>query len=180
VESRASLRKYVTEVDEGDTANREALASRVYFRALFGPEFKRGRFRDIVNAGLNYGYAVLRGSIRKELVICGLEGSIGIFHDSAENPFNLSDDIIEPFRPFVDLIVLRSCASSGLEELTPDIKKELVGVLTREVRLDGKRYSLGGALVEVTRRVGSAIESNSVSGVVLPDMIMDEPTTSVH
>lgn len=170
----ALLKKYISEVDEGDTTNREALASRVYFRAMFGPDFKRGRFRDMINSGLNYGYAVLRGCIRKELVISGLEGSIGIFHDSAENPFNLSDDIIEPFRPFVDMVVYRTCVGEGLEELTPDIRRELVGVLTQQLRLDGKRYSLAGAITEVISKVGTAIEDNVASGISLPTIIVDE------
>jgi CRISPR-associated protein Cas1 len=104
----------------------------------------------------------------------GAKNSKKIFHDSAENPFNLSDDIIEPFRPYVDIIVVRYCASSGAEELTVDVKKELVGVLAQELRLGAKRYSVGGAISVVTQRVGTAIENNSVSGIELPAMVKND------
>lgn len=76
----------------------------MYFPALFGTGFSRGS-DDIRNAALNYGYAILRGAIARNLVIHGLEPCIGIHHRSELNNFNLADDIIEPFRPAVDLFV---------------------------------------------------------------------------
>lgn len=84
-------------VTDHDVHNNEACAARLYFKQLFGNDFKRGRTADLKNASLNYGYAILRALIRRNLVLKGFEPSIGIHHASTENPFNLSDDIIEPY-----------------------------------------------------------------------------------
>lgn len=123
------------QVVEGDKTHRESYASRIYFPNLFGKEFKRGRFKDPINSGLNYGYALLRASIRRELAFYGLEPSLGIKHDSSENPFNLSDDIIEPFRPFVDAYVYEFIYSEKIEEFELTEKQRLLKVFLKDVLL---------------------------------------------
>lgn len=95
------LIQYSNEVTPGDSTNREGLASKMYFRALFGESFKRFD-DDVLNAGLNYGYSILRSQISKVIVSKGLNTSLGFFHKGPANDFNLSDDIIEPFRPIID------------------------------------------------------------------------------
>ncbi|KFN92532.1 type II CRISPR-associated endonuclease Cas1 [Tetragenococcus muriaticus] len=102
------------QVDEGDTTNREAYVARRYFTTLFGANFKRGRYDDAINASLNYGYALIRAMIRREIAIHGLEASVGIHHRSNENAFNLSDDLIEVFRPFVDSYVYEKVFNEGI------------------------------------------------------------------
>lgn len=92
---------YINEIQIGDVTNREGLGAKVYFRALFGPNFKRFN-EDVINAGLNYGYSIVRSQMSKTLVAKGLNTSLGIFHKGPENSFNLSDDFMEPFRPLVD------------------------------------------------------------------------------
>lgn len=90
-----------------DKSNREGLAAKVYFHELFGLDFRRFD-DDIINAGLNYGYAILRSQISKTVIAKGLNPCLGIFHKGYDNPFNLSDDIIEVFRPLIDQYAYRN------------------------------------------------------------------------
>jgi len=82
----------------------ESNTSRLYFPLLFGKKFKRFE-EDVINAALNYGYAILRSIIKQQIVLKGLQPSLGIWHKSQFNNFNLSDDIIEVYRPIVDIAV---------------------------------------------------------------------------
>lgn len=113
-------------VKYGDTSNMEGTAAARYFKLLFGKDFTRGS-ENIVNAMLNYGYAVLRSMIAKNLVAYGFEPSLGIHHKSALNSFNLADDMIEPFRPIVDLFV--RIYAEDEEELTTRVKTRLADLL---------------------------------------------------
>lgn len=105
----------------------EAWTAKAYFKALFGPNFNR-RNNSIINAALNYGYALVRSSIAKSLVCSGLQPALGIFHAGQKNNFNLADDLLEPFRPFVDYFVwLRK--DQFTEELTRNDKEYLFSIL---------------------------------------------------
>ena len=121
------LDSYARRVRSGDPDNLEGQAAAYYFAQLFGPAFYRAEERWC-NAALNYGYAVLRGSIARALVAHGLHPTIGLFHDSEQNAFNLADDLIEPFRPIVDLHVRKNLPSAE-GELTPTDKAALVALL---------------------------------------------------
>lgn len=93
-------------VDIGDKTNREGHAAKLYFKTLFGSEFIRERDSfDGINSGLNYGYTVLRSAVVRSIAASGLHPAFGIGHKSQYNAFNLADDLIEPFRPIVDLWV---------------------------------------------------------------------------
>lgn len=107
IEENKLLFSIAKSVKSGDSTNREGYAASIYFKALFGKKFIRGDENNI-NAALNYGYAILRTYIAKTIVSYGLEPSLGIHHKSQLNAFNLADDIIEPFRPIVDLYVFRN------------------------------------------------------------------------
>lgn len=124
-------------VRSGDTGNTEAVAAAFYFPKLFGKGFTRGE-ECVQNAALNYGYAILRGSIARNLVMHGLEPCLGLHHRSELNQFNLADDMIEPYRPIVDLFV----ASQQLDgdELTPKLKKSLFNLTNYLVRHKEKRF----------------------------------------
>ena len=122
---------YVRRVRSGDPDNLEGQAAAFYFAQLFGPDFHRGEERW-VNAALNYGYPVLRGAIARGLVAHGLHPTVGLFHDSEQNAFNLADDLIEPFRPVVDLHV-RKHAALIEGELQPADKTALIGLLNIDV-----------------------------------------------
>lgn len=121
-----------TQVRSGDSQNCEAQAARLYFTTFFGNNFRRDRDLPGINALLNYGYAVLRASTARALVAAGLHPSIGIFHRNAYNGMRLADDIMEPFRPLVDLRV-RALIVDGVAAVTPETKRALVDVLSTDV-----------------------------------------------
>lgn len=103
-------------VQSGDSTNREGYAARIYFKALFGTDFTRDSECD-ANAALNYGYAVFRSFLAKTVAAYGLEPSLGIHHKNQLNAFNLADDLIEPFRPIVDIFVSRHMEKDGFSAL---------------------------------------------------------------
>lgn len=138
------LDSYVKRVRSGDPENMEAQAAAFYFAQLFGQNFYRAE--DCwKNAALDYGYSVLRGAIARGLVSHGLHPTIGLFHDSEQNAFNLADDLIEPFRPLVDLHVAQHLvATEG--DLLPADKQPLVALLNVDVGMPQGRMSVLSAI----------------------------------
>lgn len=128
-----ALRPYYQNVKSGDTDNREGAAARLYFPLLFGPGFVRDRTLPGVNALLNYGYTILRAAVARALVSSGLFPAIGIHHHHRLNAFPLADDVMEPFRPFVDDIVY-DLAQQGHLELDRTTKAALIRVLYADTR----------------------------------------------
>ncbi len=131
------------QVKSGDSTNIEGVAARKYFKALYGANFSRG-MDNINNAMLNYGYAIIRGCIARYLALYGLEPAVGIFHHSELNNFNLADDLIEVFRPVVDLVVSQSNVEG--DELNPILKQELVKVLQMDVLVKGMKQPVNYAI----------------------------------
>jgi CRISPR-associated protein Cas1 len=115
-------------VKSGDSDNREAYGARMYWKALFGPEFVRDKDSGGINALLNYGYAVIRASVARAVCAAGLLPSFGIYHKNQLNPFCLADDLFEPFRPIVDVVVYQ-LYSQGITDISPDTKNTLTGAL---------------------------------------------------
>ena len=128
------LESYARRIRSGDTGNMEAQASAYYFPQLFGRSFHRSQ-DGWTNAALDYGYAVLRGACARSLVAHGLLPTVGIFHSSEQNAFNLADDLIEPFRPVVDLHVATSRKTDNAADLSPADKAALVGLLNVDVAM---------------------------------------------
>lgn len=122
-------------VKSGDVDNREGIAARIYFKELFGDTFVRDRTLPGINALLNYGYTILRAAVARALVSSGLFPALGIFHHNRSNAFPLADDVMEPFRPYVDEIV-HDLAMRGEIELTRDIKGQLISVLYADTVYD--------------------------------------------
>lgn len=122
------LRPYYSNVKSGDNDNREGIAARIYFQELFGSEFVRDRNLTGINALLNYGYTVLRAAVARSLVSSGLFPALGIFHHNRSNAFPLADDVMEPYRPYVDEIVY-DLAMKGHLEITKETKADLISVL---------------------------------------------------
>lgn len=137
-------------VRSGDPDNCEATAAAFYFPALFGRGFTRG-YDCLINAALNYGYAILRGAVARNLVVHGLEPCLGICHHSELNQFNLADDLMEPYRPLVDLFVAVN-VDEDTGELTPQIKHQLFNLTNYLVLQGGKHYRMISA-------VGRMVES---------------------
>lgn len=100
INSMAILRLITSSID-----NREALAARYYFSEMFGSDFVRNNDSILINSFLNYGYAILRSKLARSICGCGLSPTFGLFHHNQYNPFALADDLMEPFRPFVDYMV---------------------------------------------------------------------------
>lgn len=144
IEQATQLMSISKSVLSGDTTNREGYAARVYFKSLFGEDFTRDAENNI-NAGLNYGYAILRSFISKTLIAYGLESSCGIHHKSQLNQFNLADDIIEPYRPIIDNYVYQNQKEWGDKFYTPH-KAELQLLLNSATSIDGKRHSVANAI----------------------------------
>ena len=122
------LKQYYQNVKSGDADNREGIAARIYFSELFGESFLRDRTVPGINALLNYGYAILRAATARALVSSGLLPAIGIFHHNRSNTFPLADDVMEPYRPYVDEIVYDMAMQAKLD-LTKEVKAELINVL---------------------------------------------------
>lgn len=122
------LKPFYSNVKSGDTDNREGIAARIYFQHLFGDNFVRNRDESGVNALLNYGYSILRAATCRAIVSSGLLPAIGIFHHNRSNAFPLVDDLMEPYRPFVDGVVY-DLAMHGNMDLTKETKSELISVL---------------------------------------------------
>ena len=126
------LREFAHSVRPGDSGNVEAQAARLYWKLLFDDLFRRRRHGDPPNGLLNYGYAVLRATVARQLCAAGLHPSLGLHHHNRFNPFCLADDLMEPFRPAVDRSVL-TLWRSGCEEVTPETKSALVAVMAQSV-----------------------------------------------
>lgn len=141
----AYLNNAAQSVKSGDTDNNEAKAAAYYWSHLFPPawQFFRKREGPPPNNLLNYGYAILRATVARAIVGAGLLPTLGIFHRNRYNAYCLADDIMEPYRPFVDMIV-RSIIdkTSEVSTLTQDLKVQLLKLPTNDVLLDGETSPL--------------------------------------
>ena len=142
------LDNFAMNVLSGDTTNREALAAKYYWRELIEqPGFVRERFGSAPNPHLNYCYTILRAATARALIGVGLLPTLGIHHHNRYNDFCLADDIMEPYRPYVDRLVLRVIDEHGSEELlSTEVKSELLGILTEEIEFEGQIKPLVNAL----------------------------------
>ena len=129
------LKAYYMNVKSGDTDNREGTAARIYWNHLFGDGFKREREGSPPNNLLNYGYTILRAAVARALVGSGLYPAFGIFHRNRYNSFPLADDVMEPYRPFVDEIVYHLYNDSAINELDNQAKGHLLRVLFSDVKI---------------------------------------------
>ncbi len=137
------LKQLKNKVLSGDAGNSEAKASLIYFKELFGKSFKR-RDENFINACLNYGYAIVRGFIARSIVVHGLLPYIALFHTNQYNAFNLADDIIEIFRPVVDLLV--KSKFENFYELSSQVKALLFGIINYNVLIDGQKQTVSNAI----------------------------------
>ena len=154
------LEEYVTQVELADTTNREGHAAKVYFNALFGMNFTRSA-ETPVNAALNYGYSFILSAFNREICANGYLTQLGIYHNNMFNYYNLSCDLMEPFRIIVDRMVY---------EMNPvDFDKEekhyMVSVLEKKVVIDGQKQFLQNALKIYTKSVLDAINDKDSSAI---------------
>jgi len=162
------MNSYARRVRSGDAENLEGQAAAFYFTQLFGQGFYRAEERW-VNAALDYGYAVLRGAIARGLVAHGMHPPIGLFHASEQNAFNLADDLIESFRPLVDLHVAKNSASTE-GDLSPQDKAELVALLNVDVGMPQGKMSALSAIEYAVESLVRLFEQGE-SELELPTLI---------
>ncbi|MCF0106021.1 MAG: type II CRISPR-associated endonuclease Cas1 [Holdemanella sp.] len=137
------LYEFVDEVVPGDKTNREGLAAKMYFRELFGPDFIRFD-EDVINAGLNYGYSIFRSLITSIIVAKGYLPNLGVFHKGKNNMFNLSDDIIEVFRPIVDNYVYNNMMEDIL--FKQDHRDALIQLTNYKISIDSRKQTIANAI----------------------------------
>ena len=128
---------YIDEIVNGDKTNREGHAAKVYFNALFGNNFVRNS-DDSINAALNYGYAILLSTINKEIINNGYLTQLGIHHKNEFNEFNLTCDLMEPFRIIIDNFVYYNQE----RKLDTEYKLDIVNIFNETFRYQGKNYTL--------------------------------------
>ncbi len=140
------LKPFYSNVKSGDTDNREGIAAHVYWNTLFGPIFRREREGMPPNNMLNYGYTILRAAVARAILGSGLYPAFGIFHRNRYNAFPLADDLMEPYRPFVDEIVYNLYGYQGRRELDTQTKMDLQRVLFCDVSMGSVTRPLEVAL----------------------------------
>lgn len=147
------LKRWAKEVRSGDAQNHEAIAAAYYFQNLFNEVegFSRNQKGVPPNNLLNYGYAILRAVTARALVSSGLLPSVGIYHRNKYNAFCLADDIMEPYRPYVDAVVYEIVESGeAIEVLNQNIKAQLLTIPAMDVFIDGKWSPLMIAMSRTT------------------------------
>ena len=124
---------YIDELELNDKSNREGHAAKVYFNALFGKSFSRNDECPI-NAALNYGYSIVLSVFNREITANGYLTQLGLFHDNMFNQYNLSCDLMEPFRPFVDI----SVKDMNPQKFEKEEKISIFNLLNDEFKIDGR------------------------------------------
>lgn len=152
------LRSYLTQIESHDVTNREGHAAKVYFNALFGMDFTRSE-ENITNAALNYGYSIILSAFNREIVAHGYLTQLGIFHDNMFNHFNLSCDLMEPFRILID----RRVKGMQLAEFSSEQKYQLVNILNETVTINQTRQTVLNAIKYYCRSIFDALNDGDLS-----------------
>lgn len=164
-----TLRQMARQVGSGDPGNVEARAARYYWTQLW-PDFRREDEGDRRNKLLNYGYAVMRAGVARSLVATGLLPAFGVNHASVTNAFNLADDLVEPFRPFVDAAAWAATGKGqpSRAELSRDDRHAMASILLAEAQIAGETTTLLTAGEKAAESLMRAIEGASAELLELP------------
>ena len=168
-----NLRNWAAEVKSGDSDNHEAVAAAYYWKNIFPDflEFKRYREGPPPNNLLNYGYAILRAVVARSIVASGLLPTLGIFHKNQYNAYCLADDMMEPYRPFVDKLVVNIVNLNGkFLELTPAMKKDLLNLPAMDVIINEEKSPLMVAVQKTTASLAKCFE-NKQRKILYPQFI---------
>ncbi len=155
------LQSYIKELQFRDATNREGHSAKVYFNALFGMDFSRND-NSVTNAALNYGYAILLSSINREVVANGYNTQLGLFHSNIYNQFNLSCDLMEPFRIIIDRFVY----THAYKEFGTEQKHEVLQFMQTEVGIDNTKQYLTNALRIYVKSVFEALNEKDESRIL--------------
>lgn len=160
-------------VKSGDSDNLEAQAARRYWPLLMGAEFRRDRNSPGANALLNYGYAVIRATVARAVIAAGLHPTIGINHANRGNAFVLADDLVEPFRPLVDALVV-SMVAHGIDTLDPNRKRQFAKLIAFDLRIGGEASPMSIAAVRLAQSLARAFETGR------PSLAIFDPPTPIE
>lgn len=164
------LKPYYMNVLSGDSDNREGAAAKVYWKQIFGEQFIRNRNGSPPNSLLNYGYTILRAAVARALLGSGLFPAVGIFHRNRYNAFPLADDVMEPYRPFVDFAVKQIYDFSSNDELNKKNKEFLIRVLFSDVKIKKQIRPLQIALSITTASLTKAFKDKK-ENIVFPTFV---------
>ncbi|MDD2657441.1 MAG: type II CRISPR-associated endonuclease Cas1 [Candidatus Pacebacteria bacterium] len=168
-----NMEYWASEVKSGDAENHEARAAAFYWGEIFPeiPEFRRDREGIPPNNLLNYGYAILRAVVARALVSTGLLPTLGIHHHNRYNAYCLADDIMEPYRPVVDDVVLQILKSkTPIDEITKEIKIKLLSIPQADVIINGQRSPLLIAVSQTTSSLYKCYAGESRK-IAYPEMV---------
>lgn len=168
-EKSPEFERYRCSVDSGDTLNREATVARLYFSKML-PDGCTRSTEHIYNHALNYGYAIIRGAMARSIVAYGFLSSVGIKHTNELNNYALVDDLIEPYRPYVDQFVFKNIPRED-SVLEKSMRDQLVSLLTHPVELGGKTYTLMRAMEITAQSLVTATTEKDAMKLQLPEMI---------
>ena len=158
--------EHLKKCELGDKTNREGHAAKVYFNALFGIDFSRSK-DCAINAALNYGYGILLSCFNREVIANGYITQLGLFHNNMFNQFNLSSDLMEPFRILVDRIVVKNKP----EKFDSEEKMNFIYMLEDEVMIDGKHQYISNAIKIYCKSIFDALNENDVSLIKFYEVI---------
>lgn len=166
------LKRWAREVRSNDTSNREAVAAAYYFQHLFDIEgFSRNQKGIPPNNLLNYGYAILRAVAARAIVSSGMLPALGIFHHNKYNPYCLADDVMEPYRPYVDALVCDIVQETAeYDPLTTELKAALLAVPAMDVVIDGKKSPLMNAMSRTTNSLYACFEGTGRK-IIYPEFV---------
>ena len=152
------LQEYASQIEHNDNTNREGHSAKIYFSALFGNNFCRNK-ENSLNAFLNYGYQLLLSTFNKEIVANGYLTQIGIFHKNMFNYYNLSSDLMEPFRVIVDELAYKE----NPQKFEKDEKRKLQNILNLKFRINNVNHYLSDVIKIYTKSIFDALSSNDLS-----------------
>ena len=152
------LQEYASQIEHNDNTNREGHSAKIYFSALFGNNFSRNK-ENSLNAFLNYGYQLLLSTFNKEIVANGYLTQIGIFHKNMFNYYNLSSDLMEPFRVIVDEVAYKE----NPQKFEKDEKRKLQNILNLKFRINNVNHYLSDVIKIYTKSIFDALSSNDLS-----------------
>lgn len=159
------LLSYVNEISYRDESNREGHAAKVYFNKIFGMEFNRDK-ECATNAALDYGYSLLLSTFNKEIVANGYLTQFGLCHDNIYNPYNLSCDLMEPFRIVVDMVV----KENQFTKFETEEKHIMLTVLQKEIKIAGAKQVLTNAIKIYVKSVFDALNDRSIERIIFYEL----------
>ena len=160
------MQQLASEVLPGDIGNREGIAAKMFFRYFYGYNFLRFE-EDVINAALNFGYAIIRSAVARSLCAYGYNCALGIHHINESNAFNLADDFMEPLRPLVDLWVFLH-NDELVDTLTKSNRVGLANIINDEVIIAEKKMKLYNAIDKYVASFTTAIDNADKNKLLLP------------